>query len=163
MGGSAMGAAVGLVCACDMVISVKGAFFAMSEAKLGAVPTTSIPYITRRIIYIKNTYQLILAGASLSAETAKEYGIVSEVVDDEKGLDAELKNLCLKLTVCAPGAIAATKEIVMNTTGVPPSSFMMNYVASVLTEVRKGPEARGGIEAIQSKKKPPWAEVPIVP
>merc|ERR1711862_1021072 len=96
--GSAMGAAVGLVCACDMVISVKGAFFAMSEAKLGAVPTTSIPYITRRIIYIKNTYQLILAGASLSAETAKEYGIVSDVVDDEAGLNAELALLCTRMT-----------------------------------------------------------------
>merc|ERR1711879_242200 len=44
--GSTMGAAVGLVCACDMVISVKGAFYAMSETKLGAVATTSIPYIT---------------------------------------------------------------------------------------------------------------------
>merc|ERR1711862_169512 len=107
--GSAMGAAVGLVCACDMVVSVKGAFFAMSEAKLDAVPTTSIPYITRRIIYIKNTYQLILGGASLSAETAKEYGIVSDVVDDEKGLDAELALLCTRMTLCAPGAVAATK------------------------------------------------------
>merc|ERR1712060_450960 len=82
--GSAMGAAVGLVCACDIVLSVKGAFYAMSETKLGAVATTSIPYITRRITYIKNVFQLVLAGASLSAETAKEFGIVYEIVDDEK-------------------------------------------------------------------------------
>merc|ERR1712060_679297 len=84
--GSTMGAAVGLVCACDMVISVKGAFYAMSETKLGAVATTSIPYITRRIRFIKNVFQLILAGASLSAETAKDYGIVSEVVESEADL-----------------------------------------------------------------------------
>jgi len=159
--GSVMGGAVGLVCACDLVISVKGAFYAMSEAKLGAVPATSIPYITRRIINIKNTYQLILAGASLSAETAKEYGIVSEVVDDAAGLDAELKTLCAKMTVSAPGAVAATKEIVMNTTGVPPSSFLMNYVASVLAEVKNGPEAREGVQAVLSKRRPPWAEVPV--
>lgn len=161
--GSVMGAAVGLVCACDMVISVKGAFFAMSETKLGAVATTSIPYITRRITYIKNLYQLVLAGASLSAETAKEYGIVSEVVEDDKGLETECKALCDKMTLCAPGAVAATKEIVTNTVGVPPSSFMLNYVASVIAEVRKGPESRGGIEAIQAKRKPAWADVPVVP
>merc|ERR1719245_953920 len=87
--GTAMGAAVGLVCACDVVLSVKGAFYAMSETKLGAVATTSIPYITRRITYIKNVYQLVLAGASLSAETAKDYGIVNEVVEDERALEAE--------------------------------------------------------------------------
>jgi len=159
--GSAMGAAVGLVCACDLVLSVKGAFFAMSETKLGAVATTSIPYITRRITYIKNVYQLVLAGASLSAETAKEYGIVNEVVEDEKGLDAEVQTLCNKMTLCAPGAVAATKEVVMNTVGVAPSSFMLNYVAGVLVEVRAGPEAKAGIEAIQAKRKPVWAEFPI--
>lgn len=160
--GSAMGAAVGLVCACDMVYSVKGAYFAMSETKLGAVATTSIPYILRRVQYFKNAYQLVLAGASVSAEGAKEWGIVSEVVEDIPGLDAECKALCDKMTVCAPGAVAATKEIITNTLGVPPSSFMLDYVASVLAEVRKGPEAQGGIEAIQSKRKPKWAEFPIV-
>merc|ERR1712187_308111 len=87
--GSTMGAAVGLVCACDMVISVKGAFYAMSETKLGAVATTSIPYITRRIRFIRNVYQLVLAGASLAADTAKDYGIVNDVVADAGALDTE--------------------------------------------------------------------------
>mmetsp|Transcript_4177 Transcript_4177/g.13361 ORF Transcript_4177/g.13361 Transcript_4177/m.13361 type:complete len:351 (+) Transcript_4177:72-1124(+) len=159
--GSAMGAAVGLVCACDIVLSVKGAFYAMSETKLGAVATTSIPYITRRITYIKNVYQLVLAGASLSAETAKDYGIVNEVVEDDKALQAECQTLCAKMSLCAPGAVAATKEVVTNTVGVPPSSFMMNYVAGVMVDVRRGPEAKAGIEAIQAKKKPVWAEFPI--
>lgn len=161
--GSAMGAAVGLVCACDIVLSVKGAFFAMSETKLGAVATTSIPYITRRITYIKNVYQLVLAGASISAETAKDYGIVNEIVDDEKGLEAECQNFCNKLVICAPGAVAATKEVVMNTVGVPPSSFMLNYVAGVLAEVRAGPESKAGIEAFQKKSKPVWAVEPMGP
>lgn len=161
--GSTMGAAVGLVCACDMVVSVKGAFFAMSEAKLGAVATTSIPYITRRIRFIRNVYQLVLAGASLSADTAKEYGIVSEVVDSEAELDTKCKTLCDQITLCAPGAVAATKEVVLNTVGVPISSFLLNYVASVATDVRHGPEALGGITAVQEKKKPAWAAAAIVP
>lgn len=161
--GSAMGAAVGLVCACDLVVSVKGAFYAMSETKLGAVATTSIPYITRRITYIKNVYQLVLAGASLSAETAKEYGIVSDIVEDEKALEAELQSFCNKMTMCAPGAVAATKEVVTNTIGIPPSSFMLNYIAGVIAEVQHGPEAKHGFEAIQQKKKPVWTERPIVP
>lgn len=124
--------------------------------------TTSIPYISRRITYVKNVYQLVLAGASLTAETAKDYGIVNEVVEDEAALNAEAATLCKKMTLCAPGAVAATKEVVMNTVGVPPSSFMMNYVAQIYAEVRKGPEVKGGIEAIQAKKKPAWAAADIV-
>merc|ERR1712039_625527 len=155
--GSTMGAAVGLICACDMVISVKGAFYAMSETKLGAVATTSIPYITRRIRFIRNVYQLVLAGASLSAETAKDYGIVSEVVESEADLSVKCKTICDMMTLCAPGAVAATKEVVMNTVGVPISSFLLNYVASVAADVRNGPEAKSGIKSIQEKKKPAWA------
>lgn len=161
--GSAMGAAVGLLCTCDVVLSVKGAFYAMSETMLGAVASTSIPYITRRITYIKHAYQLVLAGASLSAETACEYGIVTQVVEDEAALEEELKSLCERMTSCAPGAVAATKEVVVNTVGVAPSSFMLNYVAGILAEVRKGPESRGGLQAIQSRQKPAWVESPIVP
>mmetsp|Transcript_82392 Transcript_82392/g.236752 ORF Transcript_82392/g.236752 Transcript_82392/m.236752 type:complete len:351 (-) Transcript_82392:84-1136(-) len=161
--GSAMGAAVGLVCACDMVYAVKGAYFAMSETKLGTVATTSIPYITRRITYIKNVNQLVLAGSSLTADVAKEYGIVSEVVEDAAGLDAECGALCDRMTLCAPGAVAATKEVITNTVGAPPSSFMMDYVASVIAEVRRGPEFKSGIEAVQSKRRPGWADFPVRP
>lgn len=161
--GSAMGAAVGLVCACDTVVSVRGAYYAMSETKLGAVPTVSIPYITRRITFIKNVYQLVLAGASLSAETAQTYGIVNEVVEDESGLEAESKVICERLTLCAPGAVAATKEVVLNTVGLPPTSFMLNYVADIVAEVRKGPESKSGVQAIQSREKPAWVKASVVP
>jgi len=160
--GSAMGASIGLLSACDMVIAVKGAFFAMSEAKLGVVPTTSIPYILARIPRMANARQLLVAAQSLSASLAKEYGLINEVVENEEGLAAEAKMICDRMTLCAPGAVAATKQIVMNTVGVGPSSFMLNYVAETLAQVRKGPEAKGGIEAIQSKKKPAWASTPVV-
>eukprot|EP00435_Cladocopium_sp_Y103_P019755 s1628_g4.t2 len=113
--GTAMGAGIGLVCACDYVISAKGAFFTMSEAKLGAVPSAALPYITRRCTFIKNVYQLVLAGARLTAEVAEEYGFVDKVVDDVKDLEAECQAVCDRMTLCAPGAVAATKEVVMNT------------------------------------------------
>jgi enoyl-CoA hydratase/carnithine racemase len=159
--GSVLSAAVGLVCACDMVVSKKGAFFAMSETKLGTVPTVSIPYITRRITYIKNVFQLVLAGAALSAETAKEYGIVNEIVEDDKALEEFADKICKNMTLCAPGAVAATKEVIMNTVGTPPSSFMLNYVSSIVGEVTAGPEKKAGIESLKNKKKPIWGEVPI--
>lgn len=161
--GTAMGAGIGLVCACDYVISVKGAFFTMSEAKLGAVPSAALPYITRRCTFIKNVYQLVLAGARLNAEVAEEYGFVDKVVDEIKDLEAECQAVCDRMTLCAPGAVAATKEVVMNTVGVPPSSFMMDYVAGIVSDIRKGPECKAGMDAVQNKSRPKWADTAIVP
>jgi len=158
--GSAMGAAVGLVCACDIVYSLKGAYFAMSETKLGTVPTTSIPYITRRVKYMKNVNQLVLVGASLSADVAQDYGVVTEVVED---LEEACSTLCSNLSQCAPGAVSATKEIIQNIVGLPQSSFVMDYLASVSAEVRHGPEMKKGIESIQLKQRPPWADKSIQP
>ena len=37
----------------------------------------------------------------------------------------------------------------MNTVGVPPSSFMMNYVAGIVADVRQGPECKAGMAAVQ--------------
>eukprot|EP00747_Dinoflagellata_sp_TGD_P033153 gnl/TRDRNA2_/TRDRNA2_136425_c0_seq3.p1 gnl/TRDRNA2_/TRDRNA2_136425_c0~~gnl/TRDRNA2_/TRDRNA2_136425_c0_seq3.p1 ORF type:complete len:351 (-),score=89.74 gnl/TRDRNA2_/TRDRNA2_136425_c0_seq3:229-1281(-) len=161
--GSAMGASIGLLCACDFVVAVKGAFFGMTEAKLGLVPSVSIPYIMKRISAMANTRQLILAAVNFSAENAKEYGLIDEVVEDADGLKAELKKVCDRLALCAPGAVAATKKVVINLPGQPPSSFLLNYVAGVVAEVRNGSEAKAGIESIQSKKKPVWADKPIMP
>ncbi|OLP83978.1 putative enoyl-CoA hydratase, mitochondrial [Symbiodinium microadriaticum] len=159
--GTAMGAGIGLVCACDYVISVKSAFFTMSETKLGAVPATALPYITRRCTFIKNVYQLVLAGANLSSEIAEEYGFVDKVVDEVKDLETECQAVCDRMTLCAPGAVAATKDVVMNTVGVPPSSFMMNYVAGIVADIRAGPECKAGMQAVLNKTRPKWADTPI--
>jgi methylglutaconyl-CoA hydratase len=157
--GSAMGAGVGLLCACDMVYTFKGAFFSMNEGKLGTTPSTSLPYIMRRIKYMADTRQLVLAGENFTANRAKEVGLVTEVYEEFKDVEAACTDLLTKMTVCAPSAVAATKEVVRNTLGQAPSSFMMNYVSTVLTASPE--EGRRGVEAVQSKKKPAWAEVVI--
>lgn len=160
--GSAVGAAIGLVAACDHVVAVKGAFFAMNEGKLGMAPTVSIPFIMGRVRHAAHARQLVLAAVSASAVQAKEWGLVNEVVDGVEGLQAECQRMCAAMTLCAPSAVAATKEVILNTSGQAPSSFMLNYVASVLAGVRKSSEAKLGVEAIQAKKKPSWAEQAIV-
>jgi len=159
--GSAMGAGIGLLCACDMVYSVKGAFFAMNEGKLGVVPTVSLPFIMQRMIYTGEIRQLVLLHKSFSATQAKEAGLIDEVCEDQAQLESSGTDMLNKMTLCAPGAVATTKEVIMNTIGQAPHSFMLNYVAATVAAQRRSPEAKMGIEAVQARKKPPWAESPI--
>jgi methylglutaconyl-CoA hydratase len=159
--GSAMSAGVGLLCACDMVYAVKTAFFAMNEGKLGVVPSVSLPYITRRITSQAHARQLVLGSSNLSATQAKNFGLINEVFEDLAAAEAACTELLGRLTLCAPTAVAATKDVIMNTVGQAPSSFLINYVSSVSVGLRGTSEAKAGIEAIVSKKKPVWAATPI--
>ncbi|CAE7942407.1 echs1 [Symbiodinium necroappetens] len=142
---------------------VKGLCPETGKFWLGPVPATALPYITRRCTFIKNVYQLVLAGANLSSEIAEEYGFVDKVVDEVKDLETECQAVCDRMTLCAPGAVAATKDVVMNTVGVPPSSFMMNYVAGIVADIRAGPECKAGMQAVLNKTRPKWADTPIAP
>lgn len=159
--GSVMGVSLGLICACDMVIAVKGAFIQINEPKLGLVPTTAIPFILRRARHTAGAQQLLLAGISVSAGKAQEYGMFDMVVERPEELAAEAQNICKKISLCAPGAVASTKSIITNILGQAPHSGTLNYIATEIVRVRKTAEARNGLAAIQSKKKPPWAERPI--
>eukprot|EP00811_Abedinium_folium_P031151 NODE_5045_length_1815_cov_10.297986.p3 GENE.NODE_5045_length_1815_cov_10.297986~~NODE_5045_length_1815_cov_10.297986.p3 ORF type:complete len:200 (+),score=83.90 NODE_5045_length_1815_cov_10.297986:240-839(+) len=159
--GSAMGAALGLIGACDMVIASKGAFFQVNDTKLGLAAVTAIPYIMRRFTKLADAQQLLLASVSLSAENACKQGLVDKVAENEEGLKAELMAFCSKMTLCAPGAVAATKAVVLNLQGQAPHSFALNYIAEEMGRARRSAEAKGGLSAIQSKKRPAWAEKPL--
>jgi methylglutaconyl-CoA hydratase len=161
--GSAISAAVGLLCACDMVVAVRTAAFQMNDMKLGTVPTTSLPYIMRRVQHLAHTRWFVLSAASISAEVAKEYGIVNEVVEDEASLTAEAEAICTRVTSCAPNALAVTKEIIANTMGQAPSSFVLNYVADVAAKTRKSAEASMGLVAIMERRRPEWMSDLVAP
>mmetsp|Transcript_41942 Transcript_41942/g.98390 ORF Transcript_41942/g.98390 Transcript_41942/m.98390 type:complete len:348 (-) Transcript_41942:151-1194(-) len=161
--GSALNGGLGLSSACDLVIAVKGAFFALQDTKLGLVPATSLPYVLRRVPQLGKASDLVLAAANLSAEQAQTAGLVDEVVDDAAGLDREAKAVCEKATLCAPTAVKLTKEVVNKTVGQPPSTFLLGYVARSLATSRVTPEFRAGIEAVKTKIKPPWAQEAVVP
>merc|ERR1712187_917427 len=118
------------------------------EVTWGATPAVSMPFILRRLTSMRRASWLLLAAGSLSAEVAKGYGLVDDIVEGEAELIAEVRKLAERLSSCAPGAIAATKQVALTTAGAPLTSSLFDYAASVLIEARKNPEAAAGLEAI---------------
>lgn len=158
--GSAIGAGIGLLGACDLRYAVKAAFFAVNEGKLGVVPSVSLPYILKHMTP-GQCRPLVLAGSNLSATQAKGVKLINEVFDDEAAMQIACNETLERLTSCAPSAVAATKELILNTISQMPSIQMMNYVAAVSNKLRKTPEASLGIESVAARKQPPWAEAAI--
>lgn len=108
--GSAMGGGVGCVCCCDYVISVKKAYFVLSEVKIGVIPATISPYVVSKLGE-SNSKRFFCAAENLQAPRAKELGIVNEVVADMKEGHERIKEICETMSKCGPYAVKAAKEL----------------------------------------------------
>jgi 2-(1,2-epoxy-1,2-dihydrophenyl)acetyl-CoA isomerase len=81
--GPAAGAGLSLACACDLRIAAASATFVPAFINIGLVPDAGGPYFIRRLLGTARAFDWMASGRRLSAAEALEWGLVSEVVDDE--------------------------------------------------------------------------------
>lgn len=82
--GHAIGAGLDLTCMCDVRIAAEGAKFSESFVKLGIVPGDGGAWLLPRVIGMPKASLMALTGDMIDAQTALEYGLVTEVVPSEK-------------------------------------------------------------------------------
>ena len=80
--GRALAGGCGLATACDLVLASASARFGYPEVKIGFVPAM-VMAILRRNVSEKRAFELITRGAEISAEQAREFGLVNQVFPDE--------------------------------------------------------------------------------
>ena len=90
--GVAAGAGANIALACDLVIAAKSANFVQAFCRLGLVPDSAGTWFLPRAVGHARAMGLALLGDKLPAETAKEWGMIWDVVDD-----AELKTKVTEL------------------------------------------------------------------
>jgi 2-(1,2-epoxy-1,2-dihydrophenyl)acetyl-CoA isomerase len=81
--GTAAGAGMSLALACDFRLASSNASFIEAFVHVGLVPDSGNFYYLPRIVGHAKAMELAILGEKVSAETAKEYGIVTEVVPME--------------------------------------------------------------------------------
>lgn len=160
MNGSAMGGGVGLVSICDYVIAVKTAHATLSEVKLGVIPATISPHVIRTI-GTANSKRLFCTAENCNAEMAREAGLVQKVVPTVADFPAAIKEIADKLVQCAPGAVFASKMVMMNCLNQTITEEMIQYTAKEYTRVRRTEGCVEGMKALLAKKKPSWMEQKI--
>ena len=85
--GVAAGAGASITMACDFVIAARSANFILSFAKIGLVPDSGSSWHLARAIGLPRAKALAMLGNKLSAEKAEQWGLIYEVVDDNKLVD----------------------------------------------------------------------------
>ena len=107
--GACLGYGLTLVTWCDLVLASTHATFAFPEVRLGVPTIVGALRLPARIGW-QPAMELLLTGETISAERAREIGIVLRVVEHESLLD-EARALADRLLAGAPLAQRAIKEV----------------------------------------------------
>lgn len=138
---------------CDFVIASTEATFSYPEVKLGTPTIVGAIRLPPRIGWA-NAMELLLTGQPMSAERAKEVGLVWRLVEPEDLL-ATARDWARTLTAAAPLAQRATKEVAWRTAD-------MGWIESVRfgETMRKvvgtTEDVAEGIQAWREKRAPQW-------
>lgn len=160
--GSAMGAGIGLLAACDMVCAVKAARFTVSDVKLGACPATFAPFVTQKV-GVTNALRMLCTAENLTADKCLEMGLLNEVVDEESDFSGIVAEVCDKIALCAPVASSKSKRLAQNVARQPVTFDVLEWTGDELASIRIGQEAQAGFSAVLAKTKPYWADTKIKP
>jgi methylglutaconyl-CoA hydratase len=152
--GAAIGGGAGLVAVCDLVIASEKAKFSLSEVKLGLVPACISPYVLRRVGE-RVARELFLTGERIDACKALEFGLVNQVVPDDK-LDEAVDERIKQLLSSGPKALAMCKDLLQKIPGMGFEEFK-RYTAEVIAKLRISEEGQEGMNAFLEKRKPKWS------
>jgi 2-(1,2-epoxy-1,2-dihydrophenyl)acetyl-CoA isomerase len=107
--GTAAGAGANIALACDIVLAARSARFIQSFAKIGLVPDSGGTWFLPRLVGDARARALALLAEPIPAETAKNWGLIWRVVDDDQ-LKSESEKLAAYLAGQPTQALALIKQ-----------------------------------------------------
>ena len=152
--GSVMGGGLGLACVADVALAGESALFRLPETALGMVPAQIAPFLLERL-GLSQAKRLAVTGGRITASAALAIGLVHAVHAADQ-IDAALDAVLTDILACAPGAIAATKDLIAKARLTPPADLVAQ-AALVFSRAAQGAEGMEGVTAFIQKRKPNWA------
>ncbi|MBI1730793.1 enoyl-CoA hydratase/isomerase family protein [Candidatus Acetothermia bacterium] len=151
---AAFGGAVGLISVCDIVVADENAKFSFSEVRLGIVPAVISSFALRKI-GLTHARRFFLTGEVFSAQTAKEIGLIHEVVPEAQ-LSSKVQELGVEILKSGPKAVREAKIL---TQRVPALHYeeALEFCAKTIARVRASQEGQEGLKAFLEKSLPSWS------
>ena len=150
--GYALAGGMEILQATDLRVSAPTSEFGLSEVMRGLIPAGgSLVRLARQIPYCK-AMEVLLLGERMSAEEALRIGFINEIVPQESLMDRATK-IAERIAENGPLAVAACKEAVIRTSGLPLSEAF-DIESEVAGIVMRSKDAREGPRAFMEKRKP---------
>jgi 2-(1,2-epoxy-1,2-dihydrophenyl)acetyl-CoA isomerase len=153
--GTAAGAGFSIAVTGDIVLAAESATFTMAYTRVGLSPDGSSSYFLPRLIGITKTKELMLTNRTLSAQEASQWGLVTEVLPDDR-VAARADELATQMASTASGSNGAVKALMLSTfsSGL---EEQMEFESRVIADRAESADGREGVDAFMAKRKPEFA------
>jgi enoyl-CoA hydratase len=151
--GHVLAGALGIALACDLIVAKDTAGFGTPEINVGLFPFMIMALIYRSVPR-KKTSEMLLLGERLTAEEAREAGIVNKVVPGEE-FDAAVAEWAAKLAAKSPLVMKLGKDAMWRQLDMPLRDAL-DYLRSQLTIELSTEDALEGVAAFFEKREPEW-------
>lgn len=108
--GVAAGAGMSIAISADIVLAARSAYFLQAFVNIGLVPDAGSTFILPRLVGTARARAMMMLGERLPAEKALEWGLVYDVVDDDK-LAGTAKALAQKLAKGPTVALSSIRKL----------------------------------------------------
>jgi enoyl-CoA hydratase len=151
--GHVLAGSLGIALACDLIIAKDGAEFGTPEINVGAFPFMIMALIYRNVPR-KRTNELLLLGDRISAQEAKEAGIVNKVSSPED-FDAAVEEWAAKLASKSPVIMRLGKDAMFRQQDM---AYLdaLEYLHAQLSLALSTEDIVEGVTAFFEKREPQW-------
>ncbi|HET8822933.1 MAG TPA: enoyl-CoA hydratase-related protein, partial [Thermoleophilaceae bacterium] len=151
--GHVLAGALGLALACDLIVAKESAAFGTPEINVGVFPFMIMALIFRNVPR-KKANELLLLGERMSAEEAREAGIVNRVVPDAD-FDAAVDDWARKLASKSPVLMKLGKDAMYRQLDMP-FEDALDFLRSQLSLAFTTEDIQEGVKAFFEKREPRW-------
>lgn len=152
--GHALAGGCGLATLCDISFSIPEAKYGYTEVKIGFVPALVKVFLLRKIGEGK-ARELLLTGKIITAEEAKNFGLIN-FISTKETIDSEVLEFATKLCNEASGqSIALVKEMIAEVQNLSVEEGL-EYAARMNANARATDDCKRGIQSFLTKEKLTW-------
>ena len=156
LNGSVLAGGFGLVAACDLAHAADHARFGLPEVRVGVFPLMiTVPLL--RQVPERRLKEMAYLGETIGAEEAERWNVINRAVPASE-LDAAIEDVIAKLTLGAPGAIAAGKKALF-AIGDLDRQAGLAFAERLIAELGGSVEAAEGRAAFGEKRRPAWTNI----
>jgi len=153
--GAALGGGCEVATFCDIVIASEKSKFGQPEIKVGVFPPVAAA-IFPKLMWSKKALELIVTGDVISAEEAKELGLVNHILPVENFDEDAEKIITEKLASNSAIVLQLTKRAFMEGATRNYSESIKEIENIYLNELMKTSDANEGLAAFLEKRQPVW-------
>jgi len=151
--GAAFAGGLGLVGACDIVVTVADAAYSFSEVKIGVIPAV-ISVVCLPKLGPHHGMKLFLTGERFSGTQAVAYGLAHRAVPADQ-LAAAVQEEIDAIALAGPVAVAECKKLVRRVPTLPRDEAFRE-TAEWSARMFRSDEAAEGMAAFREKRAPAW-------